>query len=763
MTVLTFSPETPLIGTPHPRVEGPLKVSGQARFAADLPLPGAAHAVLLRSPQGPCRIASIDDSAARLTPGFVAVYTYRDFAGAIRPVKHALAGGQANSTHLPLGSDAVRYPGQMVAMLLADSLEAAQSAAARLSVQYEAAVAPVAGLDAARAEQLSRRQPSHRDAQLGQAEKAFAEAAVQLDARYTTPIQHHNPIELLSTACVWDGDRLTVHEPTRFIGAVRHGLAAQLGISPDKIRVIAPFIGGHFGSKLALSQYTAITALAAQRLGRAVRLYISRAEGFTVANHRPETRHRIRLGADTRGGLQAVLHEASVATSRFDLFAMPGIDVSLALYGCANLSGVERIAEVDRNTPGPMRAPPEVPYLFALESAVDELACRIGMDPIALRRRNDTAVDALSGKRFTSRPLMRCFDAGARAFGWPSPLPPPGTLRQGDWLVGLGCASAARPVKAAPARLRLSLYGEGRALIETAHHEIGNGLYTWLAMDAADRLGLPIDAIDVRLGDTDLPAASLSGGSSTTTSLSRALALACRQLQTRLVRAALELRPDLAADAHAVQWHAGRLVGNGGRTLSLHTVLQERFDGRLQVEAASLPEGMPPEALAALDAGRAQLGPQPGGDRVAWSFGAQFAEVHVHALTRQVRVQRLLGALAAGRVLNPLTARSQLEGGMVWGIGAALFEATDVDARTGRYANENLADYLIACAADVGRIDALIVEDDDREVNQQGVKGLGELGLIGVNAAIVNAIHHATGMRVRTLPVRCEDLLGPAL
>ncbi|MGT2481670.1 xanthine dehydrogenase family protein molybdopterin-binding subunit [Methylobacterium oryzae CBMB20] len=380
--------------------------------------------------------------------------------------------------------------------------------------------------------------PHHEDIARGDADAGLRDAALRVEARYATPVQHHNPIELFTTRAAWDGDRLTVHEPTRYVGAVRHGLAAQLGLDPARVRVVAGLIGGHFGSKFALSQHTALVALAARRLGRPVSLVPSRRQCFTIANYRPESRHRIRLGADRTGRFTALVHEAETVTSRFDPFVMEGAEVTASLYACPNIRTEERAVRVDRNTPGPMRAPPEVPFLFALESAVDEMAVALDMDPIALRRLNDTAVDPVSGKPFSTRPLMACFEAGARAFGWSRRVPRPGSMRDGPWRVGLGCATSVRPAKIAAATMRVRLGPDGSAEVSCAHHEIGTGITTLLALGAADGLGVPVERVTVRLGDTDLPAAGISGGSSTTTSLMSALALGCGQIREALAQAA---------------------------------------------------------------------------------------------------------------------------------------------------------------------------------------------------------------------------------
>lgn len=711
-----------VLGRSHTRVEGATKVTGSAVYASDTPRSEAggevAHAALVTSTIARGRIVGFDLAAAQAVPGLLAVFTHRDCAGRVAPVAHLMAGGYVNSSHRPLDSDAVAYAGQIVALVVAETSEAAAAAAAAVRVAYDEAPAS-AGFDAPGAEtiRLADLKAQHEDVRVGDAEAALGASAHRVETRYATPIQHHNPIELFTTRCAWEGDKLTVNEPTRFVGAVQHGLAAQLGLDPANVRVVSGLIGGHFGSKFALSQHTALVALAARRLGRPVSLVPTRRQCFTIANYRPESRHDIRLSADAEGRLTALVHEAEVVTSRFDPFAMEGADVTASLYACPAIRTEERAVRVDRNTPGPMRAPPEVPYLFALESAMDEMAWRLGLDPIELRRRNDTARDPVSGKPFTSRPLMACFEAGAKAFGWERRLPRPGALRDGPWRVGLGCATSVRPVKIAAATIRVRRNADGAVEVAAAHHEIGNGITTLLAMGAAEWLGVPVERVSVHLGDTDLPPAGISGGSSTTTSLMNALSLGCAQLRDKL---------------------AGAPEGEA-----------------VEVVAAFVPRGGKPDALKALREGH--IGLTLPDDALSWAFGAQFAEVHVHAETGEIRVPRLTGAFAAGRVLNPLTALSQLKGGMIWGLGSALLEETVLDGAA--YRNPDLAEYLVPTSADAETVEAILVPDPDDRVNPLGVKGLGELGIIGVNAAIANAVYHATGVRQRHLPIRIEDML----
>ena len=633
------------LGRPQPRIDGPAKVSGVADYPGDVRLPQQAYGVLVTSPMARGRITRLDPGPVLQMPGVLDVLSHKNMANRVRHVGHTLDDGWANSSLRPLASADIEYAGQIVAVVVAETLEQAQHAACTLQVDYEASP-HVTSLDdpGAVAARLSDVKRDYADRHLGDVEAGLAKSVALVDAQYVTPIQHHNPIELPTTACVWDGDRLTVHEPSRFIGAVKFGLAAQLGIDPANIRVIAKFIGGHFGSKLALSQHTVLAAIAAKRVGRPVVIATTRRDSFSIANHRTETRHHVRLGAEATGRFIALSHIGTTATSRFDTFAMEGTDVSTALYACPNVAGEERLAEVDRNTPGPMRAPPEVPYLFALESAVDELADQLHLDPIELRRRNDTGNDPVTGHRFTTRPLMRCFDQGAAAFGWAQRPTAPRSRQAAGWWIGYGCASAARPVKIGAAVIRVTIGADGAVLVETAHHEIGNGLSTLLAMTASERLGVPLDRVNVGLGDTQLPAAGISGGSSTSTTLVNALARACVQLRSG--------------------------------TATPRTVT---------VDYA--PDGTERNIIDQVKQGHSKLVSLPK-NGLAWAFGAHFVEVAVHGQTGETRIRRHTGAFAAGRILNPLTARSQLLGGMVWGQSAALLEATETRSRYRRLSQQ---------------------------------------------------------------------------
>jgi xanthine dehydrogenase YagR molybdenum-binding subunit len=740
------------------RIDGRQKVTGDAHYGSDF-APGAlAWAFLKTSEIAKGRIVDIDERAARRVVGVLEVLSYRNVGEQVGSGK-LVQKGYMGSSMQPLRNEQVLYAGQIVAVVVAETFEGAREAARLVKVGY-AADSPAASFDDAAA---SGESAGKKDPQVGDFDSAFARSPVKVDARYATPTQHHNPIELFSTVAAWDGGKLTIWESSQNVWGYKNGVAEQLNMSPDDIRVVSPFVGGAFGSRGSLTQRTALIAYVARRIGRPVKLVATRDQGFTIATYRAETRHHIQLGAAADGKLMALNHEGWEVTSRPDDYSVAGTDASTRLYACPNVASRVSIVHADRNTPGFMRAPAETPYLFALESAMDELAYALNMDPVQLRLVNDTQVEPINGLPYSSRHLRECFETAASAFGWSRRTAAPRSMRDGDWLIGWGTAASMYPTQIAPAAVRLRLTPNGSARLQSATHEIGNGVRTAMAITASEALGVPLARIEVETGDTLLPPAPVSGGSNSTASVCNAVAKACEEIRDRIARAAVAdaASPFAGGDPAALKLHDGQLSGPGDRSESLAQAAGRLQQGAIEVYVENNPAGAEPDASSSLYAGHAKLA---GGaslkDRMQFAFGAHFVEVRVHARTGEIRAPRAVGAFAFGRIVNPIAAKSQLMGGQIWGISAALHEATEIDRRQARYYNDDLAEYLIPVNADIIDVQTIMLPEIDTQVNKLGIKGVGELGNVGMNAAVANAVFHATGVRVRELPVRLEKLLG---
>jgi len=741
------------MGQPVPRYDAVPKVTGQAAYAADVPLFNPAYAYLVTSSIAKGRIDHFDLTEAKAVSGVIDVFTYEN-AERLKDIELFSKGGYASTTIQPLKSAEVEHDGEIVAVVVADSIEAAAEAAHRVKVDYAlSAVTPTASFDSpgttsARAQGQSAL--FNEDPSVGDFAAAFDQAEVKLTASYETPTQHHNPMELFATSCVWHGDRLTIYEPSQYVYGLKNGVAAQLGIGADKVRVINAYVGGAFGSKGSVTPRTAIIASIARKLDRPVKLVATRDQGFTIATYRAETRHDIQIGATADGKLTALRHEGTEISSRADPYVVGGTKTTTRIYACPNVASLVTIVRADRNTPGFMRSPPEVPYMFALESAMDELAVKLKMDPIELRRINDTAKEPIGGKPYTSRSLMACFDEGAKAFGWSERSPEPRSMSDGDWRIGYGCATTCYPTQMGPAAARVHLQRDGHARVEIAGHELGTGAYTVIAQAAAERLAIPFENVSVAIGDSDLPPAPVAGGSNSTASTCSTVMMVCDRIRQRLFKA---LMPNESSET------VGRAQSNQG------VDLERAFDA-LGVNAIEefgewKPDDAPKDSFEAMYKGHVRLVGGPGlKDRMAYAFGAEFVEVRVNRRTGEIRAPRLLGAFACGRIMNPRTARSQLMGGLIWGMSSALLEATELDARYARYVNDNLADYLLPVNADAPSVEVILLSEEDHQIDPAGAKGLGELGNVGTNAAVCNAIHHATGKRIRKLPVRIENLLA---
>ncbi len=742
------------MGQPAPRIDALLKVTGRAKYASDFMPENPAYAVLVTSAVALGSIDAIDLAEARAVDGVLDIFSHLNCAGKLQKPALFMGSGFASTTIRPFDSEKIWHDGQIVAMVVAETFEAAREAAYKVKISYHAERA-VTALHAKGTETvaLADAKKAYADPVVGDAAAALSIAEVKIDAEYETPTQHHNPIELYATTCVWDGPKLTIYEPSQTVAGLQIGIAQELGMDPADVRVISPYVGGAFGGKAAVTPRSALVALAARALKRPVKLVASRDQGFAVSTYRAETRHHVRLGASRDGKLQALWHEAFELTSRADDYYVAGTETTARIYAAPNIYTKVNLVRADRGTPGFMRSPLELPYMFALESAMDELAVALDMDPVELRRVNDTMTEPIKGLPYSSRSLMPCFDAAANAFHWTQRDPRPGSMREGDWLVGLGCASACHPALMAPAIARVTLTRDGRAIVETAAHDLGTGAYTVIGQIAAQKLGLDLSQLSVLLGDSNLPPAPVAGGSITTASVCNAVAIACDKIRDRLAAGNSNERA-------GVVLREGRLISASGLSEELSAAFARLGLSTIEETGEFLPRGSGPGAMETLRKGKAAfVGGTMDADNIMISFGAEFVEVRVHARTKEVRVPRIIGAFAAGHIVNPRTAHSQLMGAMIWGISSALHEATEMDAVEGRYINTNFADYLVPVNADIKRIEVILVPETDDVINPLGIKGIAELANVGTSAAVANAIYHATGRRIRKLPVRIEQLL----
>ena len=744
------------MGQPVPRYDARLKVTGEATYASDADVKNPAYGYLVVSAISKGSIKSIDQSEARKVDGLIEIFSHENMSDDVKQMPFNENGGPAQTTIVPLSSPKIWHDGQIVALVVADRFEAARDAADRLKVAYDEETPSATFGSAGTTEKPlaeAKTKKSHENPAVGDFQAAFKTAPVTVEADYATPTQHHNPIELFTTTCAWEGQNLTIHEPSQSVTGLSHGAASELQIDPAKVRVFSRFIGGAFGSKGSITPRTAIVAVAAKRLNRPVKLVATRSQGFTIASYRAETRHHLKLGATKDGKLVALSHEGWEISSRPDDYTVAGTDASTRMYACPNIASAVNVVSADRNTPGFMRAPAESVYIYALECAMDELAEKLSMDPVELRRINDTMKEPIKGLPYTSRSMMNCFDEAAKAFDWNKRSPTPGQTQDGEWRIGYGCAMSCYPTQMAPASARVRLESNGTAHVGTGAQEIGNGAYTVIAQTVAVKLGIDVDKVKVELGDSSLPAAPVAGGSITTASVCNAVAMVCDKILARLASGRDQ------GGGHAMK--EGRLVAANGDKEDLSAAFQRIGAAAIEDYAEFVPQGSKPGAMASVYKGSSPIvGGTKGKDKIMFAFGAQFVEVRVHARTKEVRVPRMVGAFAAGHIVNPRTTHSQLMGGMIWGLSQGLLEQTEIDVRNAKYVNTNLADYLVPVNADVGVVDVILVPETDTEVNPLGIKGVGELGIVGGAAALANAVYNATGTRIRELPIRIEKLLS---
>ncbi|MBC7664221.1 MAG: xanthine dehydrogenase family protein molybdopterin-binding subunit, partial [Caulobacter sp.] len=582
------------------------------------------------------------------------------------------------------------------------------------------------------------------DTNRGDIEAGLSSAAHRVDAAYTTPFQHHNPMEPHATLASWDGDRLSIEDSTQYVAGVRKTLAATFGISPDLVHVRSSFVGGAFGGKGSAWSHVVLAAMAARQVGRPVRLVMQRPQLFGPVGGRPRTAQTLRLGADAGGKLTAIEHRTTSTTSVIEDWVESSAVVTRMLYASPAVATAHRLVRLNVGTPTFQRAPGESTGMFALESAMDEMAIACGVDPVEFRLRNDARRDEQKNTPYSTKALAECYRLGAERIGWSRRSATPGALRDGHWRVGLGCASATRPAKRSPCKARVRVPADGRALVSSSTAELGTGTYTVMAQVAADALGLPVERVRFELGDTNLPEAPISAGSMTMESVGSAIDAACAIARQTLVALAIadpgSPLHGVAADDVAIEDGWLRHRAEAGRRDNVAVLLSRQGGAPVVADGDS----------------------KPGDEEKQFSmnsFGAVFAEVHVDRDLGLVRVARIVGRFGAGRIINAKTAHSQLLGGVIWGLGMALTEESVLDPRNGRFVNGNLAEYHVMVNADIGDIDVAFVDEVDPHVNSLGAKGLGEVSMTGVTGAVANAVFNATGKRIRDLPITLDKLL----
>ena len=735
-----------LIGREVDRVDGRIKVTGQAKFSAEHALPGLAYASLVYSSIAKGRIVTIDLDAANAAPGVLALITNQNAPRLKDPplFDPGSGSGAAGSRANLLNTDDIYWNGQPVALVVADTTERADHAASLVKVTYETAPAHLsfaAGIAHAKAPKTVMNEPA--EVRKGDAEAALAGAAHKVDHEYATPRYNHNAIELHATTAAWQDGRLTVYDASQFVRGFADSLAHMFSLKKDHVRVVATFVGGGFGGKGSMWGHVPLCALAAQVVGRPVRLVLSREGVFRCVGGRTPSRQRVALGAHADGKFAALIHTGVTATSTTNDFAEQFSFPARHLYETENLLVQQTVMHLDTLANTFMRAPGESIGTFALESAVDELAYELAMDPVALRVRNDPERDPAKGTEFSSRHFKEAFALGAEKFGWSQRPARPGSLRDGKWLIGQGVASAFYPAYRFPAAAALRLAADGSVIVRSAAHEMGMGTATVQSQHAAERLGLTLDKVQFEYGDTALPDAPVAGGSNQTVSVALAVELACEKLHRELFALATQhsTSPLAGSRFEDVQALGGGLYRKDRADVGDTYVAILARAGRdcLEVLAKS---GMPLESM------KYSMG----------SYGAQFCEVRINAESGELRVSRWVGAFDTGRILNPKTARSQFMGGIIMGIGMALTEETFFDERAGRIVNPSLAEYHVPVNADVPDIETYFLDIPD-PYTPVGAHGIGEIGITGAAAAVANAVFHATGRRIRSLPITLDKLL----
>jgi xanthine dehydrogenase YagR molybdenum-binding subunit len=698
------------VGTPLDRVDGLLKVTGKATYATDYKVPHMAYACIFKSTIAAGTITRIDSAEAEKIPGVLAVITHEN-APKLNP-RGGLRGGAL------LQGPEVKFYGQHIGIIVAETFEQASYATRLVKVEYQASGARI-DFDKLKTEAVPSREA---DLKKGDPETAFGNGEFTVDEVYETPIEHHHPMEPHATIAVWEGEHVTLYNASQIVTGAQHAAAATLNIKPENVRIVSPFIGGGFGSKGGQWANLVLAAVAAKMVNRPVQLALNRQQMFNSVGLRQRNLQRIRLAADKDGKLLALAHQTTTHSAMGDEFVEPCGDCSKIMYEAPNSLIGYRVVFMNIITPTYTRGPGKSTGSFALESAMDELACKLNMDPIELRLKNEPAKDPSNGKPWSSRKLVECLKEGAKAFGWEKRKPQPASQQQGDYLVGYGVGCGTYPAHQQASSAIIKMTREGNkimAAVEMAAADLGTGTHTILAQTAADGLGLPVGQVRVIIGDSDLPPAAGSVGSVGATSYANAVNDACGKITDELM--------EKSGKQFLVRPTAARLMES-----EQINAFQTRVDAKA---------------------------PAGANDYSSHSFSANFAEVWVSRSTGMTTVKRFLSVTAAGRILNPKTARSQIIGGNAWGIGMALTEESVVDPRWGNFITRSFADYHVPSNLDIGHLETIFIREEDTIPNKMGIKGIGEIAIVGVAAAVANAIFNATGKRIRQLPITPDKLL----